>query len=48
MDWVSPQIVGDLLTLGGVGFVAGLAFPLAARLIGWIVDSVWLILKGGI
>lgn len=38
--------IGDLLTVGTVGFVAGVLFPFAFRLIGYVVDSVKVVLKG--
>lgn len=40
MDYVDPVMIGDLLTVGTVGLVAGVAFPWAFRLIGFIFDSV--------
>lgn len=47
MDWSYVQpCIGDLLTVGAVGFVAGVLAPLAFRLIGYIIDSVRLITKG--
>lgn len=47
MDWgFLDTWIGDLLTVGAVGFVAGVLAPLAFRLIGYIVDSVRLITKG--
>lgn len=40
------SIFGDYLTLGGVGFVVGVAAPIGFRLIGYVVDSVRITLKG--
>lgn len=45
-DYIDLALLGDLLALGGAGFFAGVAFPLAFRLIGYVVDSVLLVVKG--
>lgn len=39
-SWVDFTIFGDLLTLGNVGFVAGVLMPFAFRLVGYVFDSV--------
>lgn len=43
---IDPSLVGDCLTVGTVGFIAGVLFPFAFRLIGYVVDSVKVVLKG--
>lgn len=41
MDWSYVEsALGDLLTVGTVGFVAGVLVPLAFRVIGYIFESV--------
>lgn len=39
------DVLADMLTLGSVGFVAGVLLPLAFRLVGYVVDSVRVVLK---
>lgn len=39
-ELVDLAFLGDYLTVGGLGFVCGVAMPLGARLLGYIVDSV--------
>lgn len=39
------EVLNDMLTLGGVGFVAGVLMPLAFRLVGYVIDSVRTVLK---
>lgn len=39
-DVVAVGYIGDYLTLGGVGFIAGVALPFAARIAGYVVDTV--------
>lgn len=43
---IDVSMIGDVLTVGTVGFVAGVLFPFAFRLIGYVVDSVKVVLKG--
>lgn len=43
---IDVSLFGDALTVGTVGFVAGVLFPFAFRLIGYVVDSVRVVLKG--
>lgn len=45
MEYVDLEILGDCLTLGGVGFVVGVVIPLGFRLLGYVVDSVKLVLR---
>lgn len=37
---VNASILGDLLGVGRLGFVAGVALPLAFRLVGYVLDMV--------
>lgn len=39
------QLLGELLALGGVGFVAGVLAPIGFRLIGYVIDSVRVVLR---
>lgn len=39
-EWIDLGYIGDSLTLGGVGFVVGVAAPMAFRLIGYLFDVV--------
>lgn len=43
---IDVSMFGDALTVGTVGYIAGVVFPLAFRLIGYVVDSVKVVLKG--
>lgn len=43
---IDTSLLGDALSVGTVGFVAGVLFPFAFRLIGYVVDSVKVVLKG--
>ena len=45
-ELIDISLFGDALTVGTVGFVAGVLFPFAFRLIGYVVDSVRVVLKG--
>lgn len=45
-DCMNMLLFGSLLTVGTVGFVAGVLFPFAFRLIGYITDVVRKIVKG--
>lgn len=45
MEIVNSVLIADMLALGSVGFVVGVAFPIGARLIGYIVDSVRHVLR---
>lgn len=38
-------VFGDMLTLGIVGFVAGFCIPMAFRIVGWLIESVRLVLQ---
>lgn len=40
IELINIEWFGDMLKLGGLGFVLGAVLPLGARLIGGIVDSV--------
>lgn len=39
-------LFGDCLTVGAAGFVVGVAAPMMFRIIGYVVDSVRVIVKG--
>lgn len=39
IELISVDMFGDMLKLGGLGFVLGAVLPLGFRLIGGIVDS---------
>lgn len=43
LDSIDVQLVTDLLAVGAVGFIGGVLFPMAFRLIGYVVDSVKLV-----
>lgn len=45
-DLLSMDYFGDCLTLGGVGFVVGVVLPLGLRLIGYVIDSVRIVIRG--
>lgn len=36
---VDISLFGDCLTLGGVGFVFGVALPLGSRLVAYVIDG---------
>lgn len=40
MDVVNIDILHDLLVLGSIGFVVGVLFPWAFRLVGYVLDAV--------
>lgn len=42
---VDVNLIGDCLTLGGVGFVVGICLPLGSRLVAYVVDGALLFLK---
>lgn len=42
MELVNVDLVGDYLVLGGIGFVFGVAIPLAFRVIAYVVDGAML------
>lgn len=42
---VDMSLIGDCLTLGGVGFVVGMVLPLGSRLVAYIVDGALLFLR---
>ena len=44
-DFIDLSMLGDFLTLGGVGLVVGVLSPLAFRLIGYVMDTIWLIVS---
>lgn len=39
MDLVNVDLLSDYLALGGVGFVFGVAIPLAFRVIAYVIDG---------
>lgn len=45
-EFLQVGYFGDVLTVGAVGFVAGVLFPFGFRLIGYVIDSVRKALKG--
>lgn len=46
MDGIDANLIGDILTVGTVGFIAGVLFPFAFRVIGYVVESVKVVMKG--
>ena len=40
MDAINLQILGDLLRIGALGFVAGVLLPFGLLLVGYVVDVV--------
>lgn len=40
VDIVDMTMFGEYLSVGALGFVAGVLAPIAARLIGYVVDAV--------
>jgi hypothetical protein len=46
MEYVDASFLGDLLSLGTGGFVAGVIFPIAFRALGYVFDAVRKIVKG--
>lgn len=44
-DFVNIQMFGDFLTLGSVGLVVGVLFPLIFRLIGYVIDFIWVVIS---
>lgn len=45
MDFVNIDLFADLLVLGGAGFIGGVALPFAFRIVGYIIDSVFVVLR---
>lgn len=45
-DFVNTGIIADLLGLGSLGFVGGVALPFAFRLVGFVVDAVRVVVRG--
>lgn len=43
---VNADMLGDLLAVGAVGFVAGVVLPFGFKLISYVVESVKVVLKG--
>lgn len=43
---IDTSLLGDLITIGAVGFIAGVLFPFVFRLVGYIVDSVKVVIRG--
>lgn len=43
---VNLNLFGDCLVVGTAGFVVGVAFPLAFRLIGYVLDSARNVIEG--
>lgn len=39
-DLIDLQMMGDYLSLGGLGFVFGVALPFGFRLIGYFADGI--------
>lgn len=44
--YINAQLIGDCLQMGVVGFVFGVVLPFGFRLVGYVVDSVMLFVKG--
>lgn len=40
VDYIDSDVLGEMLSLGGLGFVAGVILPFSFRLIGYVIDSV--------
>lgn len=45
MNEVDLALFNDLLTVGTVGLIVGVAFPFLFRLIGYVVDAVRLVVE---
>lgn len=45
MDAIDQQILSDLLGVGALGFVGGVAFPFIFLMIGYVVDVVRNVLR---
>lgn len=43
-DFVDMNLLGDLLEVGTLGFVAGVLIPFGFRLIGYVIDAVKVVL----
>lgn len=43
---IDLSLMGDVLVVGTAGFVIGVVFPMGFRLIGYVIDSVRVTLKG--
>lgn len=46
MEFVSQEMIGDYLAVGAAGFVVGVLAPIVFRAIGYVMDSVKVVLKG--
>lgn len=46
MAGIEASYIGDILAVGTVGFLAGVLFPFAFRVIGYVVESVKVVMKG--
>lgn len=40
MDAINTTLLGDLLSVGALGFVAGVIIPFGFLLIGYVIDAV--------
>lgn len=45
-EYIDLNLMNDVLAVGAAGFVIGVVIPLGARLIGYVIDSVRITLKG--
>lgn len=45
IEMLNVQYYTDLLALGGAGFVGGVLLPFAFRIVGYIVDTVLIVLR---
>lgn len=45
-DLIDVSLVSDVLTVGAVGFVFGVILPFGFRVVGYVVDSVKVIVEG--
>lgn len=45
-EFLDLNLVNDVLAVGAAGYVIGVVVPLGARLIGYVIDSVRVTLKG--
>lgn len=47
VDYIDLDILGEMLEVGALGFVAGVVIPFGFRLIGYVIDSVRVVLGKG-
>ena len=45
-EMIDTSLLSDLVTVGAVGFLAGVLFPFIFRFVGYIVDSVKVVIRG--